>query len=83
MAVEKPKKPAKGLTKRWEKYETSGGLKRKLKHCPKCGAGVFMAQHQDRVTCGSCQYTEFTKKEAASIKQEPTQVKQEVAAEKK
>lgn len=32
------------------------------KSCPKCGAGVFMAQHKDRTTCGKCGYTEFSKR---------------------
>lgn len=31
--------------------------------CPKCGAGVFMATHKDRVSCGRCGYTEFTDKQ--------------------
>jgi small subunit ribosomal protein S27Ae len=31
--------------------------------CPKCGPGVFMATHTDRVSCGNCGYTEFTKKD--------------------
>ena len=30
--------------------------------CPKCGAGVFLSQHKDRVYCGKCHYTEFSKK---------------------
>ncbi len=38
-------------------YDTSGELKRKGKFCPKCGAGVFMAEHKDRYTCGKCSYT--------------------------
>ena len=29
--------------------------------CPKCGPGVFMATHGDRVACGKCGYTEFKK----------------------
>ncbi len=29
--------------------------------CVKCGAGVFMASHKDRWTCGSCGYTEMKK----------------------
>ncbi len=32
------------------------------KHCPKCGPGVFMAEHENRVSCGKCGYTEFKKK---------------------
>ena len=31
--------------------------------CPKCGPGVFMATHKDRVSCGNCGYTEFSKKD--------------------
>ena len=29
--------------------------------CPKCGPGVFLAKHKDRVSCGRCGYTEFSK----------------------
>jgi len=52
-------------SKRWKKYEVdeSGNVKRKGKFCPKCGAGVFLAQHKDRVSCGKCGYTEFLKKD--------------------
>lgn len=32
---------------------------RKRKTCPKCGPGVFLAEHKDRYTCGRCGYTEF------------------------
>ncbi|MBN2423347.1 30S ribosomal protein S27ae [Candidatus Woesearchaeota archaeon] len=35
------------------------GSKSKNKSCPKCGLGVFMANHKDRWTCGKCSYTEF------------------------
>ncbi|MCX8158527.1 MAG: 30S ribosomal protein S27ae [Candidatus Diapherotrites archaeon] len=35
-------------------------LKRSRKFCPKCGAGVFMAQHKDRLSCGKCGYSEST-----------------------
>ena len=31
--------------------------------CPKCGPGVFMATHKDRVSCGRCGYTEFSRKD--------------------
>ncbi len=40
-------------------YEVKGDqLVRKNKSCPKCGPGVFMAAHKDRVTCGKCGYME-------------------------
>ena len=32
--------------------------KSKNKSCPKCGPGVFMADHKDRLACGKCGYTE-------------------------
>ncbi len=35
--------------------------KKKNRDCPKCGKGVTMAQHKDRVHCGKCGYTEFNK----------------------
>lgn len=37
-------------------------LVRTKEHCPKCGPGVFLAEHQDRTSCGKCGYTEFVKK---------------------
>jgi ubiquitin-small subunit ribosomal protein S27Ae len=39
-----------------------GKIERKKKHCPKCGPGVFLANHEDRLACGRCGYTEFNKK---------------------
>lgn len=53
---EAKKKPASKISK---VYEVSGNsLKRKNKYCPKCGNGVFMADHKDRWTCGKCNYME-------------------------
>jgi small subunit ribosomal protein S27Ae len=44
-------------------YEVKDGkLDRKRKECPKCGPGIFLAQHKDRVSCGRCGYTEFARK---------------------
>lgn len=39
-----------------------GKVERKKRHCPKCGPGVFLAEHTDRSSCGRCGYTEFKKK---------------------
>ncbi|MGM5480138.1 MAG: 30S ribosomal protein S27ae [Nanobdellota archaeon] len=33
-------------------------LKRSNKTCPKCGPGVFLANHKDRLSCGTCGYSE-------------------------
>ena len=37
-------------------------IKRQRRHCPKCGDGVFLAEHKNRVSCGRCGYTEFKTK---------------------
>jgi len=64
--VERKKRKAKRLRRermsKWKFYEVKDGkLVRKRKECPKCGAGVFMAEHADRRSCGRCGYTEFKK----------------------
>ena len=65
MPEEKPAKPKNPTAHK--KYEIKGEtLERKNKTCPKCGQGIFMAQHKDRSTCGKCNYTEFSKKEEPS-----------------
>ncbi|MCK4328178.1 MAG: 30S ribosomal protein S27ae [Candidatus Diapherotrites archaeon] len=43
-------------------YEAKEGrLERKRTPCPKCGAGVFMAEHENRMSCGKCGYTKWKK----------------------
>ena len=45
-------------------YNTSGEkVERSRKTCPKCGPGMFLAQHGNRTVCGKCTYTEFKSKE--------------------
>ncbi|MEI7826746.1 MAG: 30S ribosomal protein S27ae [Euryarchaeota archaeon] len=34
---------------------------RKRQNCPRCGEGVFLAEHKDRSSCGKCGYTQFKK----------------------
>ena len=44
-------------------YQTKDGkLERTRRSCPKCGPGVFLAEHEDRISCGKCGYTEFKKR---------------------
>lgn len=51
-------------SKKWEKYQIDGDkLNKKNKTCPKCGPGVFLAEHKDRLQCGKCNYIEMKKKE--------------------
>jgi len=59
------KKPAgpKSISKK-DAYKVNGNKAERIKPtCPKCGPGIFMATHKDRVSCGKCGYTEFKKKE--------------------
>ncbi len=49
----------KKVQKKHEAYEVEGDtLKRKSRMCPKCGPGIFMAEHKDRYSCGKCGYME-------------------------
>ena len=58
MAKKKEKK-SKKTSKVSNNYKVSGeNLERNNKFCPKCGLGVFMAKHKDRLTCGKCKYME-------------------------
>ena len=59
------KKPARkrSAVKQHKLYKIEGEKIASIrKTCPKCGAGVFLAEHKDRVSCGKCGYSEFKKK---------------------
>lgn len=59
----KDEKPKKEPSKR-NLYKIEGNkVVRSRKPCPKCGAGVFLAEHKDRTSCGNCGYTEFKRRE--------------------
>jgi small subunit ribosomal protein S27Ae len=58
----KRKKPKNKIpSKKYEKYTIDGGKLTRKKSCPKCGAGVFLAEHKDRFHCGKCHYLEMKK----------------------
>ncbi|MBI5884923.1 30S ribosomal protein S27ae [archaeon] len=43
-------------------YEAKGdSIARKRVACPKCGAGIFMAEHKNRQACGKCGFTQWKK----------------------
>ncbi|MBP1909955.1 30S ribosomal protein S27ae [Methanolobus bombayensis] len=43
-------------------YKVNGdSIERTHQSCPRCGEGVFLAEHKDRRSCGKCGYTEFKK----------------------
>ena len=56
------KKDAKPAAKEESKrhlYKVEGNrVVRSRRACPKCGPGVFLAEHKDRASCGHCGYTE-------------------------
>lgn len=55
----KEKKPTKS-TQKSVAYQIQGtSLTRQRKSCPKCGPGVYMAEHQNRTHCGKCGFAEF------------------------
>ena len=40
-------------------YDVAGdSLRRTHLTCPKCGPGTFLAEHEDRRSCGRCGYSE-------------------------
>ena len=48
---------------KYKLYKVEGDkLVRKVRNCPRCGPGIFMAKHAERENCGKCGYTEFAKK---------------------
>ncbi len=61
MAKEKVKKKAKRPSPQvWKFYKIENGkLIRLRRFCPRCGAGVYMADHGDRWACGKCGFTIF------------------------
>ena len=53
------KKEGKGRQRKGSFYRINDGKLTRKKTCPKCGPGVFMAEHAKRSHCGRCGYTEF------------------------
>ncbi|MCK4319734.1 30S ribosomal protein S27ae [Candidatus Micrarchaeota archaeon] len=41
-----------------EKKEKKIKPYKQKKSCPKCGPGVYLAEHKDRRSCGKCGYYE-------------------------
>lgn len=60
----KGKKPHrnKPTGKKYKHYAVEGDKVKRGKSCPRCGLGVFLAVHKDRLYCGKCHYTEFAAK---------------------
>jgi small subunit ribosomal protein S27Ae len=65
----KPKAKSGGPAKKAKKskhlsslYAIAGDkITRNNRSCPKCGSGVFLGKHKDRLVCGKCKYVEYVK----------------------
>jgi ubiquitin-small subunit ribosomal protein S27Ae len=61
----KKAKPKNKLTsKKYAKYEVKEGKLLRKATCPKCGPGMFLAEHKDRLYCGKCHYVEMKAKKS-------------------
>ena len=69
----KIKRKTKKTSKRYVLYDKTT---RKNKSCPKCGPGVFLAKHKDRLVCGKCHYMESSSK-AEAPKEVPKEQKED------
>jgi len=57
-----PQKKKGAKQKKAEFYSVEGEkLRRSNKSCPKCGSGIFLAEHTNRLSCGKCGYTDWKK----------------------
>ena len=60
-----PKKKEKGVN---ALYEIDGEKVTRLRPtCERCGAGYFMAKHEDRYTCGHCGFTRYRQVEKKAV----------------
>jgi len=51
----------KSPSKKYAKYKLEGNSLIRAKTCPKCGSGIFLAEHKDRLHCGKCGYVQIKK----------------------
>jgi small subunit ribosomal protein S27Ae len=79
MAEDKEKK----TSKKWEKYTVEGDSVKAGKSCPKCGPGIFLAEHKDRLACGKCGYMEKKSTNKPANTEDKPEAKQEAKPEPK
>jgi ubiquitin-small subunit ribosomal protein S27Ae len=58
---EKPRAPKRRIQVHKLYKVDENSLSRLRKECPRCGRGYFMAQHGNRLTCGHCGFTVYSK----------------------
>jgi ubiquitin-small subunit ribosomal protein S27Ae len=52
----------KPTSKKYKHFKVTGSTVARGKSCPRCGPGIFLADHKTRLYCGKCKYTEFIQK---------------------
>ncbi len=67
----KKQKKNKIPSKKYAKYKVEGKTIKRAITCPKCGPGVFLAEHKNRQTCGTCHYTVMKSKTLEKSKEKP------------
>jgi len=57
----KEKKERKGrkASNKYKMYSIEGDSLKKKRFCPRCGPGIFLGEHQNRLVCGKCGYVEI------------------------
>ncbi len=58
MIMAEPKKPAAKAAPAKKVEKKAPTAYKKGRYCPKCGAGVRLAEHKNRFSCGKCGYFE-------------------------
>ena len=58
----KKKHRNKPTSRKYSKYKIEGNKIIRGKTCPRCGAGIFLMETDNRLYCGKCHYTEFKSK---------------------
>ena len=58
----KKKTKNKATSKKYSKYSVQDNKIVRGKSCPKCGDGIFLGIHKDRMHCGKCHYVEVSSK---------------------
>jgi ubiquitin-small subunit ribosomal protein S27Ae len=65
-------------------YTISGDkIEKKNRSCPKCGPGMFLGKHKNRIVCGKCQYVEFMSDKKETVAEEDNKKETDTPAEEK
>jgi small subunit ribosomal protein S27Ae len=49
---------------KYKMYKIEGGKVIRQKTCPRCGPGIFLMKADNRLYCGKCHFTDFTRSDS-------------------